>query len=123
MEANGTETCPQCGGQPLHTAILCGPKPGGGEELGCRLTTRACDWCGGRGMVAVVAANRYRKGQELRNIRVHKLEVTQEQLARILRLPGISNGEAINAIEHGRGDIPEQFERELRHFAKARATQ
>ena len=53
MEANGTETCPQCGGQPLNTAILCGPKPGGGEELGCRLTTRACDWCGGRGMVEV----------------------------------------------------------------------
>ena len=22
MEANGTETCPQCGGQPLHTASL-----------------------------------------------------------------------------------------------------
>jgi len=57
-----------------------------------------------------------------RNIRVHKLKVTQEQLARILRLPGISNGEAVNAIEHGRGDIPEQFERELRQFAKARAT-
>ena len=68
------------------------------------------------------AANRYRKGQELRNIRIHKLEVTQEQLARILRIPGISNGEAVNAIEHGRGDIPEQFERELRQFAKARAT-
>jgi hypothetical protein len=62
MEANGTETCPQCGGQPLHTAILCGPKPSGGEELGCRMTTRACDWCGGRGMVEVALANRYRKG-------------------------------------------------------------
>lgn len=122
MEANGTVTCPQCGGQPLHTAILSGPKPAGGEELGCRMTTPACDWCGGLGMVEVALANRYRKGQELQKIRVRKLQLTQEQLARILRIPGISNGEQVDAIEHGRGDVPEQFERELRQFAKMRET-
>jgi hypothetical protein len=33
-------------------------------------------------------------------------------------IPGISNGEAVHAIEHGRGDTPERFERELTEFAK-----
>jgi hypothetical protein len=47
---------------------------------------------------------------------VKKIGTTQEQLARILRIPGIPNGEAVNAIEHGRKPIPESFEWELREF-------
>jgi hypothetical protein len=49
---------------------------------------------------------------------VRKLSLTQEQLARVLRIPGIRNGEQVNAIEHGHGPILEQYERALREFAK-----
>jgi hypothetical protein len=97
---------------------MCRLKRAGSEELGCQLTTRAYDFCGGLGIAGVAVATRYRKGQELRNIPVKKLSVTQQQLARILRILGIWGGEQVNAIEHGRVDIPKQFERELREFAK-----
>jgi hypothetical protein len=79
---------------------------------------QACNFWGGLGIVETAVAERYRKGQELRNIRVRKLSLTQEQLARVLRIPGIRNGEQVNAIEHGHGPIPEQYERALREFAK-----
>jgi len=92
----GTETCPQCQGTPTHAAIICGPN-------GCRETALSCDFCGGFGIVAVEAAERYRKGRALREERVHKLGLTEEQYAHILG--GISARE-LNDIEHGRADMP-----------------
>jgi hypothetical protein len=59
---------------------------------------QACNFCGGLGIVESAVAERYRKGEELRNIRVRKLSLTQQQLARVLRIPGISTGEQLNAI-------------------------
>ena len=82
---------------------MCGPRQPGSEENGCRGAVRTCDFCGGLGIVEVAVAERYRKGRELGNIRVRKLSLTQEQLARVLRVPGIRNGEQVEAIEHGRG--------------------
>jgi hypothetical protein len=73
----GTETCPSCNNQGPHGAVMCGPN-------GCRETIRACDFCSGLGIVEVEAADRYRKGWALRNQRVHKRGLTQEQLACIL---------------------------------------
>lgn len=98
----GTETCPQCSGQPQHVAIMCGPN-------GCRETVRSCDFCGGFGIVSVEAGDRYRRGRALRNQRVHKRHLTQEQLARQL---GIS-GRELNDIECGRADMPDTVDRRL----------
>ena len=95
MTTEGTETCPQCDGQGPHVAVLCGPN-------GCRETMLACDFCGGLGIVEMEAADRYRKGRALRQERVHKLGLTQEQLARRLGL----SGRALNDIECGRADLP-----------------
>ncbi len=58
IEAKGTETCPQCHGIPEHSAVLCGPKRTGDEEMDCHLTTLACDFCGGLGIVEVTVADR-----------------------------------------------------------------
>jgi hypothetical protein len=45
----GTETCPSCNNEGSHLAVLCGPN-------GCRETMRACDFCGGLGIVEAAAA-------------------------------------------------------------------
>jgi hypothetical protein len=42
---------------------MCGPN-------GCRETMRACDFCGGLGIVEVEATERWRQGHALRNVRV-----------------------------------------------------
>ena len=70
METKGTETCPDCNNRGPFTAVMCGPKHPGGEELGCRMTTLACEFCGGLGIVEVEVANRYRRGEKLRRLRV-----------------------------------------------------
>ena len=57
------ETCPECEGNSQHAAIICGPG-------GCRETVLSCDFCGGMGIVAVEAADRWRKGRALRDERV-----------------------------------------------------
>src|SRR5215471_11526241 len=57
------ETCPECVGNSQHAAIICGPG-------GCRETVLSCDFCGGMGIVAVEAADRWRKGRALRDERV-----------------------------------------------------
>jgi hypothetical protein len=102
MDAKGTETCPQCDNRGPLTAVLCGPKQPGGEELGCRMTTLACDFCGGLGIVEVEVAARYRRGQKLRDLRVKKWGLTQRQQAQILRMSPM----LLNDIEHGRADWP-----------------
>ena len=57
------ETCPGCDGNSQDAAIICGPG-------GCRETVLSCDFCGGMGIVAVEAADRWRKGRALRDERV-----------------------------------------------------
>jgi hypothetical protein len=112
--------CPQCRGAKTEFAVMCGPKSSGSEEMKCTTSMLACDFCNGTGEVSQETAEPRRKGQELRDLRVKRIRATQEQLARILRIPGIPNGEAVDAIEHGLGPIPERFELELRDFAKDR---
>ena len=58
----GTETCPSCNNRGPHLAVLYGPN-------GCHETMRACDFCGGLGIVEIEAADRYRRGAALRNKR------------------------------------------------------
>jgi hypothetical protein len=98
----GTETCPSCNNQGPHLAVLCGPD-------GCRETMRACDFCGGLGIVEVAAADRYRRGQALRQLRVHKHHLTQEGLAHIL---GISPM-LLRDIECGRADMSDTVDQRL----------
>jgi len=102
METKGTETCPDCNNRGPFTAVMCGPKHPGGEELGCRMTTLACEFCGGLGIVEVEVANRYRRGEKLGRLRVNKWHLSQRQQAHIL---GISPM-LLNDIEHGRAEWP-----------------
>ena len=44
----GTETCPSCNNHGPHLAVMYGLN-------GCRETMRACDFCGGLGIVEVEA--------------------------------------------------------------------
>ncbi len=96
-EAKATETCPQCQGIPEHSAVLCGPKRTGDEEMGCRMTTLTCDFCGGFGIVEVKIAARYRQGRQLRDMRV-KAWMTQRELAGMLQISPIT----LNDYECGR---------------------
>jgi hypothetical protein len=98
----GTETCPSCNNQGPHLAVLCGPN-------GCRETMRSCDFCGGLGLVEVAAADRWRRGQALRQTRVLQRQMTQKQLAYLL---GISPM-LLNDIECGRADMPDTVDRRL----------
>src|SRR2546428_3267376 len=93
-----TEKCPQCGGQAQGFAVMCGPRELGSEEMKCTTGIRACDFCGGFGIVEVAGAERYPKGEELRGIPGKKVGATQEQLARILRISGILGGEQGKAL-------------------------
>jgi len=45
MEEKGMEKCPRCRGQAESFVLMCGPKRPGGEEIGCRATVLACDFC------------------------------------------------------------------------------
>jgi DNA-binding XRE family transcriptional regulator len=98
----GTETCPSCNNHGPHLAVMCGPN-------GCRETMRACDFCGGLGIVEVEAADRYRRGRVLRQMRVHKLHLTQEQLAHVLGISPI----LLSDIERGRAGIPDTVDPRL----------
>jgi hypothetical protein len=91
----GTETCPSCHNQGPHLAVLCSPND-------CCETMRACDFCGGLGIVEVAAADRWRRGRALRQLRVHQHQLTQKGLAHILGIrPMLPND-----IECGRADMP-----------------
>jgi hypothetical protein len=70
---------------------------------------RACDFCGGLGIVEIAAADRWRQGQALRQLRVHQRHLTQAGLAHIL---GISPM-LLNDIECGRADMPDTVDRRL----------
>lgn len=86
VETMGTETCPSCNNRGPHVALMCGPQ-------GCRETIRACDFCGGLGIVEIKAANRYREGHRLRDMQV-EAGPTQMGLGAILKISPIT----INAI-------------------------
>ncbi len=101
-KANTTETCPQCKGRPFHTAVMCGPKAAGGEEMTCRTTMCACDFCDGIGLVEAAIADRWRQGAALRNKRVKQFRLTCEQLARWLHISPM----LLNDFEWGRADLP-----------------
>jgi hypothetical protein len=96
----GTETCPSCNNQGPHLAVLCGPN-------GCRETMRVCNFCGGLGIVELAAADRWRRGQALRQLRVHKRHLSQAGLAHIL---GISPM-LLSDIECGWADMPDTVDR------------
>ncbi len=98
----GTETCPSCNNQGPHIAVMCGPN-------GCRETIRACDFCGGLGIVEVEVADRYREGRALRKQRVDKRHLTQEQLAHILGI----EPELLSDIERGCADMPAWVDRRM----------
>ncbi len=98
----GTETCPSCNNRGPYLAVICGPN-------GCRETMRACDFCGGLGIVEVEAADRYRRGRALRQMRVHKRHLTQEQLAHVLGISPI----LLSDIECGRADMPDTVDPRL----------
>jgi hypothetical protein len=63
---------------------------------------RAGNFCGGLGIVEVEAADRWRRGQALRQLRVQQHHLTQEQLAFVLGISLI----LLSDIECGRADIP-----------------
>jgi Helix-turn-helix len=93
---------PQLNNQGPYLAVVSGPN-------GCHETMRACDFCGALGIVEVAAADRYRRGQALRQLRVYKRNLTQKGLAHIL---GISP-QLLNDIECGRADMPGTVDRRL----------
>jgi hypothetical protein len=113
MASETTEKCPQCGGRAEGFAVMCGPRTPGSDDMKCTTGVIACDFCGGLGIVESMIAERYRKGQELRDVRVKKL-LTQRQMARWLRISPM----LLNDIELGRVKMPERCERELREFGK-----
>ena len=47
---------------------------------------QACEFCGGLGIVESAVAERYRRGDAIRKLRVKKWRLTQGQMARILRM-------------------------------------
>jgi DNA-binding XRE family transcriptional regulator len=60
------------------------------------------------GIVEVEAADRYRRGVALRDVRVRKRMLTQSQMAHWLRISPI----LLNDIEHGRCDWPVYIDRQ-----------
>jgi DNA-binding XRE family transcriptional regulator len=78
-----------------------------GFFVGCGLFF--LDFCGGLGIVEVEAADRYRRGQALRQMRVYKRHLTQEQLAYVLGISPI----LLSDIECGRADMPDTIDPRL----------
>jgi hypothetical protein len=108
MESEATEKCPQCSGRGQGFAVMCGPKAPGTDDMKCTTGIQACDFCGGLGLVEVQVAERYRRGQALRDVRVRKRMLTQAQMAHWLRISPM----LLNDIEHGRTDWPAYVDRQ-----------
>jgi hypothetical protein len=104
-----TEKCPQCRGQAQGFAVMCGPRTPGSDDMKCSTGIVACDFCGGLGIIEAQVAERYRRGQAIRDRRVKKWKLTQRQQAHILRISPM----LLNDIEHGRAEWPAWVNRRL----------
>lgn len=102
----GTETCPRCENRGPAYTIACTVNEAGGGQ--CRESLSDCDFCDGRGIVEVVAANRYRRGREIMEKR-KKYGLTVRQQAQILGMSEV----LLNDIEWGRADWPKWVNRKL----------
>jgi DNA-directed RNA polymerase subunit M/transcription elongation factor TFIIS len=102
MASETSEKCPQCGGHNQAFAVMCGPRTPGDDDMKCTTGILACDFCGGLGIVESAVAERYRRGNAIRKLRVKKWQLTLNQQAHIL---GISPM-LLNDIEHGRAEWP-----------------
>jgi len=65
--------------------------------------------CGGLGIVESAVAERYRRGDAIRKLRVKKWRLTLNQQAQILRVSPM----LLNDIEWGRADWPASVNRKL----------
>ncbi len=110
MAREQTGKSPRCGGQAQGFAVMCGPRTPGSDDMKCTTGIVACDFCGGLGIVESAVAERYRKGQKLRDMRVKNWLLTQRQVAQRLRISPMF----LNDIEHGRKDMPDWLDRRLR---------
>jgi hypothetical protein len=81
---------------------MCGPRTPDGDDMKCTTGIQACDLCGGLGIVESAVAERYRRGDAIRKLRVKKWQLTLNQQAHIL---GISPM-LLNDIERGRAEWP-----------------
>jgi hypothetical protein len=82
---------------------MCGPANGAtDDQMKCRMAMQACEFCGGLGIVEAQLAERYRRGDAIRRLRVKKWHLTQGQQAHILGI----NPMLLNDIEHGRAEWP-----------------
>jgi DNA-directed RNA polymerase subunit M/transcription elongation factor TFIIS len=102
MASETSEKCPQCGGHTQAFAVMCGPRTPDGDDMKCTTGIQACDLCGGLGIVESAVAERYRRGDAIRKLRVKKWQLTLNQQAHIL---GISPM-LLNDIERGRAEWP-----------------
>jgi hypothetical protein len=102
MASEQTEKCPRCGGQAQGFAVMCGPRTPGSDDMKCTTGVVACDFCGGLGIVASAVAERYRRGDAIRKLRVKKHHLSQGQQAEILRISPM----LLNDIEHGKAEWP-----------------
>jgi DNA-directed RNA polymerase subunit M/transcription elongation factor TFIIS len=102
MASETSEKCPQCGGHTQAFAVMCGPRTPGGDDMKCTTGIVACDFCGGLGIVESPIAERYRRGDAIRKLRVKKWQLTLRQQAEILRMSPM----LLNDIERGRAEWP-----------------
>jgi len=87
--------CPSCEGAKAGFGVACGPK-------GCRPARFTCDFCKGEGEVTAAAAERWRRGSELRAARRNR-GLTLFEEAAILGVDPV----VLNDIEHGRRSVEE----------------
>jgi hypothetical protein len=78
MENNQTETRPERRGQAQAFVLMCGPKHPGSERDRLPRSGASLQFLRSLGIVESAVAERYRKGEGLRNIRVPKLSLTQQ---------------------------------------------
>ena len=81
---------------------MCGPRTPGGDDVKCTSGIVACDFCGGLGIVENAIAERWRRGDAIRKLRVKKWQLTLRQQAEILRMSPM----LLNDIERGRAEWP-----------------
>ena len=109
MTSETTEKCPECNGQAQGFSVMCGTREAGSDEMKCTTGIRACEFCGGLGLVETAVAGRWRRGEAIRKLRVKQWKLSLNQQAHIL---GISPM-LLQDIERGRADWPSWVNRKL----------